>query len=86
VFHISQLKKCLRVPEEQVPLDELKIGKDLTSQEYIVKIFETSERVTRKKEYQNVQGAMELSHRRTCYMRKRGRAENRISRRLSQIV
>ena len=25
VFHVSQLKKCLRVPEEQLPLDELDI-------------------------------------------------------------
>ena len=23
VFHISQLKKCLRVPEEELPLEEL---------------------------------------------------------------
>ncbi len=30
VFHVSQLRKCLRVPEEQMPLEELTIGKDLT--------------------------------------------------------
>jgi hypothetical protein len=23
VFHVSQFKKCLRVPEEQIPLEEL---------------------------------------------------------------
>jgi hypothetical protein len=23
VFHVSQLKKCLRVPEEQLPMEEL---------------------------------------------------------------
>ena len=39
----SELKKCLRVPEEQAPLKEL----DLTYTEHPVKILETSERVTR---------------------------------------
>ena len=34
VFHISQLKKCLRVPEEQLPLDELNVEDDLTYTEY----------------------------------------------------
>jgi hypothetical protein len=48
VFHISQLKKCLRVPEEQLPLEDLD-AKDLSYQEYPVKILETSERVTRNK-------------------------------------
>jgi len=30
VFHVSQLKKCLRVPEEQLPLEELDIQEDLS--------------------------------------------------------
>ena len=30
VFHVSQLKKYLRVPEEQIPLEELVVKKDLT--------------------------------------------------------
>jgi hypothetical protein len=30
VFHVSQLKKCLRVPEEQIPLEELAVKEDLT--------------------------------------------------------
>jgi hypothetical protein len=25
VFHVSQLKKCLRVPEEQLPMEELRV-------------------------------------------------------------
>ena len=25
VFHVSQLKKCLHIPEEQIPLEELTI-------------------------------------------------------------
>ena len=49
VFHVSQLKKCLRVPEEQAPLDGLDVQEDLTYTEYPVKILETSERVTRNR-------------------------------------
>jgi hypothetical protein len=48
VFHVSQLKKCLRVPEEQVPMEDLDAKEDLSYQEYPVKILETSERVTLK--------------------------------------
>jgi hypothetical protein len=46
VFHVSQLRKCLRVSEEQMPLEELTIGEDLTYQEYPMKILDTSEKVT----------------------------------------
>jgi hypothetical protein len=51
VFHVSQLRKCLRVPEEQMPLEELTVGKDLTYQEYPMKILDTSEKVTRNNRY-----------------------------------
>jgi hypothetical protein len=30
VFHVSQLKKCLRVPEEQLPAEGLEVQEDLT--------------------------------------------------------
>jgi hypothetical protein len=36
----------MRVPEEQVPMDDLSASADLSYQEYLIKIFETSERVT----------------------------------------
>jgi hypothetical protein len=49
VFHASQLKKCLRVPEEQIPMEDLDTKEDLSYQEFPVKILETSERVTRNK-------------------------------------
>ncbi|WVZ49542.1 hypothetical protein U9M48_000890 [Paspalum notatum var. saurae] len=45
VFHVSQLKKCLRVPEEQAPLEGLDVQEDLTYTEHPVKILETSERL-----------------------------------------
>ncbi|WVZ70635.1 hypothetical protein U9M48_019283 [Paspalum notatum var. saurae] len=44
VFH-----KCLRVPEEQAPLEGLDMQEDLTYTEHPVKILETSERVTRNR-------------------------------------
>jgi hypothetical protein len=46
VFHVSQLKKCLCVAEEQVPMEDLDASEDLSYQECPVKILETSERVT----------------------------------------
>jgi hypothetical protein len=49
VFHVSQLKKCLRVPEEQLPMEELLAKEGLSYQEYPIKILETSERVTQNK-------------------------------------
>ena len=47
VFHVSQLKKCLRVPEEQIPLEEFTVRGDLTYEEFLIKILEMAERVTR---------------------------------------
>jgi hypothetical protein len=49
VFHVSQLKKCLRVSEEQLPMEELEAKEDRSYQEYPVKILETSEGVTQNK-------------------------------------
>jgi hypothetical protein len=49
VFHVSQLKKCLRMPEEQILMEDLDGQEDLSYQEYNVKILETSKRVTRNK-------------------------------------
>jgi hypothetical protein len=49
VFHVSQLKKCLHVLEEQIPLEDLDAMEDLSYQEHCVKILETSERVMRNK-------------------------------------
>jgi hypothetical protein len=49
VFHVSQLKKCLRVPEEQLPMEELNVNEDLTYSEYPVRILETSRRITQSK-------------------------------------
>jgi hypothetical protein len=37
------------MPEEQVPMEDLVTGEDLTYQEYSIKVLETFERVTRNK-------------------------------------
>jgi hypothetical protein len=49
VFHVSQLKKYLRVPEEELPMEELDLGGDLTYSERPIKILDIAERVTRSK-------------------------------------
>jgi hypothetical protein len=60
VFHVSQLKKCLRVPEDQFPMDDLDAKEDLSYQEYPIKILETSERVMRNKKIK--MGKVQWSH------------------------
>jgi hypothetical protein len=49
MFLGSQLKKCLCVPEEQIPMEDLNASEDVSYQEYPIKVLETSERVTRNK-------------------------------------
>jgi hypothetical protein len=48
VFHVSHLKKCLRVPEEQLPTEDLKVQADLTYIQKPTQILETADRVTRR--------------------------------------
>lgn len=49
VFHISQLKKCVRVPTEVLAEPEMEIEPDLSYNELPVKILDHKERSTRKK-------------------------------------
>jgi hypothetical protein len=46
MFYVSQLKKCLLVLEEQIPMEDLDAKEDHSYQEYPIKILETFERVT----------------------------------------
>ena len=46
VFHISQLKKCVRVPEEIVEQQDLEVESDLSYVEHPMKILDTKERST----------------------------------------
>jgi hypothetical protein len=47
VFHVSQLKKCLTVPEEQLPMEDLSVQDDLTYTKCPIKILDTLTHVTR---------------------------------------
>jgi hypothetical protein len=49
VFHVSQLKKCLRVLEEQLSVEGLEVQEDLTYIEKPMQILETADKVTRRK-------------------------------------
>jgi hypothetical protein len=49
VFHVYQLKKCLRVPKEQLPMEGLSVQGDLTYTEYPINILDTLSRVIRNK-------------------------------------
>jgi hypothetical protein len=42
VFHVSQLKKCLRVPEEQLSMEDLDLGGDLTYSKRPIKILDSA--------------------------------------------
>ena len=48
VLHVSQLKKCVKVPEEIIEQQDLKIEPDLSCVEYPMKILDRKERSTRK--------------------------------------
>jgi hypothetical protein len=60
IFHVSQLKKCLRILEEQLQMEELDLGGDLTYSEKPIKILNTAERVTRNKVIKKCK--VQLSH------------------------
>jgi len=49
VFHVSQLKKCLRVPEERVEVRDIKLKSDLVYEEKPVADLDHKERVTRNR-------------------------------------
>ena len=49
VFHVSQLKKCLRFLEEEVLNEDLQLEPDLTYAERPIKILDQKDRATRRK-------------------------------------
>ena len=48
IFHVSQLKKCLRVPEEQVPTEVMDLQPNLQYQERPIKILDVATQQTRR--------------------------------------
>ena len=49
VFHVFQLKKCLRVPKEAIEPTSVKIQSGWTYEEKPIQVIEETERVTRSK-------------------------------------
>ncbi|WVZ84373.1 hypothetical protein U9M48_031411 [Paspalum notatum var. saurae] len=49
VFHVSQLKKCLRLPEEVIDTSQIQIQPDLTYEEKPIKILDQKQRATRRR-------------------------------------
>nr|CAH66143.1 OSIGBa0114M03.1 [Oryza sativa] len=49
VFHVSQLKKCLRVPTEEANLEQIEVQEDLTYVEKPIRILGIDERRTRNR-------------------------------------
>jgi hypothetical protein len=49
VFHVSQLKKCIKIPTEIVETRAIEIEPDLSYMEQPIQILDTKERVTRRK-------------------------------------
>jgi hypothetical protein len=48
VFHVSQLRKCLRVPEEQVHIEALDLQDTLEYVEHPIKILDRAVKETRR--------------------------------------
>ncbi|WVZ77744.1 hypothetical protein U9M48_025571 [Paspalum notatum var. saurae] len=48
IFHVSQLKKCLRVPEEEIDTSQVQIEPDLTYEARPVKVLDQKQRSTRR--------------------------------------
>ena len=48
VFHVSQLRKCIKEPAEILEPQDIKIESDLSYTEYPIKILYTKERSTRR--------------------------------------
>jgi hypothetical protein len=49
MFHVPRLKKCLLMPKEEIPIEDLNASEDVSYQEYPVKILEMFKRVTQNK-------------------------------------
>ena len=49
MFHVSQLKKCVRVPTEIIEQQEIFVEPDLSYDEHPIKILNQKEKSTRRK-------------------------------------
>ena len=49
VFHVSQLKKCLQVPNRTVEVMDVALELDLTYSEHPIRVLDQKDRVTRRR-------------------------------------
>jgi hypothetical protein len=49
MFHVSQLKKCFRVPAHVIGISGVNIEPDLTYLEYPIRVLDLKDQVTRRK-------------------------------------
>jgi hypothetical protein len=49
VFHVSQLKKCLRVPDRTIEVTDVTLEPDLTYLEHHIRVLDQKDRVTRRR-------------------------------------
>jgi hypothetical protein len=49
VFHVSQLKKCLRVPDRTIDVVDVALEPDLTYSEHPIRVLDQKDRVTQKR-------------------------------------
>jgi hypothetical protein len=49
VFHVSQLKKCLRVPDRTIEVMDVALEPDLTYSEHPIRVLDQKDRITRRR-------------------------------------
>jgi hypothetical protein len=49
VFHVSQLKKCLRVPDRTIDVMDVTLEPDLTYSEHPIRVLDQKDRITRRR-------------------------------------
>jgi hypothetical protein len=49
VFYVSQLKKCLRVPDRTIEVTDVALEQDLTYSEHPIRVLDQKDRITRRK-------------------------------------
>jgi hypothetical protein len=49
VFHVSQLKKCLQIPDQTMDISDVNLEPDLTYSEHPIQVLDQKDRVTRKR-------------------------------------
>jgi hypothetical protein len=49
VFHVSQLKKCLQVPDQTIEVTDIALKPDLTYSEHPIRVLDQKDRITQRK-------------------------------------